>query len=169
MSAVKPKTSLDARFSDSGASATAWADAEAALEAAQLAWVVTVRADGSPHVTPLVAVWLDGALYFCTGPGEQKTKNLERNPRCTLMTGCNTWDQGLDLVVEGAAVRVTDEVLLQRLADEWARKWDGQWQFEVQDGMFAGEGNEAYVFEVAPVTAFGYGKGKSFSQTRWRF
>ena len=39
----------------------------------------TVRADGRPHVTPLVAVWLDGALYFCTGEGEQKERNIRRN------------------------------------------------------------------------------------------
>jgi hypothetical protein len=30
-------------------------------------------------------------------------------------------------------------------------------------------GNMALVYEVAPTTAFGFGKGTSFSQTRWRF
>jgi hypothetical protein len=40
----------------------------------------------------------------------------------------------------------------------------------VRDGAFNGEdGNVALVYEVRPTTAFGFGKGKLFSQTRWRF
>ena len=35
--------------------------------------------------------------------------------------------------------------------------------------MTLGEGGTALVFEVAPTTAFGFGKGEVFSQTRWRF
>jgi hypothetical protein len=39
-----------------------------------------------------------------------------------------------------------------------------------RDGTFFGEeGNEALVYEVTPTTAFGFGKGELFSQTRWRF
>ena len=71
-------------------------------------WVTTVRPDGRPHVTPLIAVWLDGALYFCTGPTERKAKNLLRNQNCILTTGCNKRNEGLDIVIEGQAVRVTD-------------------------------------------------------------
>jgi hypothetical protein len=33
-----------------------------------------------------------------------------------LTTGCNRWNEGLDVVVEGEAVRVTDEEMLKRLA-----------------------------------------------------
>ena len=76
----QPKTELDARFSDPGADPTTWQQTLAALEAGELFWVTTVRADGRPHVTPLVAVWLDDALHFCTGPEEQKARNLEREP-----------------------------------------------------------------------------------------
>jgi len=38
----------------------------------------------------------------------------------------------------------------------------------VRDGAFYGEGGRAEVYEVNP-TAFGFGKGETFSQTRWRF
>ena len=55
----EPVTELDVRFSDPGAKATPWAKARAALETAQLSWLTTVRADGRPHVTPLVSVWLE--------------------------------------------------------------------------------------------------------------
>jgi hypothetical protein len=56
------RTHLDRRFSNPDAEATSWADTLRALEQAELFWVTTVRADGRPHTTPLVAVWLDGAL-----------------------------------------------------------------------------------------------------------
>src|SRR5439155_17155624 len=108
-----------------------------------LSWISTVRADGRPHVTPLVAVWLDGALHFCTGPTEQKARNLSGNPHVVVTTGCNSWEVGLDVMVEGAAVRVTDDATLRRLADAWATKWDGRWKFAVIAGGFehgAGEG-----------------------------
>ena len=74
------------------------------LESAELFWICTVRSDGRPHLTPLVAVWLDDALYLCTGETEQKYINLRGNSSVLLVTGCNNWDQGLDVSVEGTAV-----------------------------------------------------------------
>ena len=68
----EPATKLDTRFSDRDAVATEWQETRRLLEAAELFWISTVRADGRPHVTPLVAVWLDGAVHFCTGATEQK-------------------------------------------------------------------------------------------------
>jgi len=103
MTMGEPVAELDERFSDPGAKATPWAKAREVLETAQLSWVTTVRADGRPHVTPLVAVWLDDAVHFTTGPGEQKAVNLVRNPHVVMTTGCNRWDQGLDVMVEGEA------------------------------------------------------------------
>ena len=79
-----PTTSLDSRFSDPGAEPTSWDDTVRALESAELFWITTVRADGRPHVTPLVAVWLDGAIHFCTGDTEQKALNLRTNPHVLL-------------------------------------------------------------------------------------
>ena len=84
-----PTTSLDSRFSDPAATPTSWDDTVKAIETAELFWITTVRADGRPHVTPLPAIWLDGALHFCTGAAEQKGVNLARNPHCTLTTGNN--------------------------------------------------------------------------------
>jgi general stress protein 26 len=117
----QPTTSLDARFSDPNSEATDWASAQRALEIAEISWITTVRADGRPHVSPLVAVWLDGALHFSTGAEEQKAVNLRANPNVVLTTGCNDWQGGLDVMVEGEAVRQTDAALLQRLAAAWSR------------------------------------------------
>src|SRR5215469_4539656 len=114
---MTPKTTLDTIFSDPGATATSWEDTRQALATAELFWVATVRGDGRPHMTPLVAVWLDDALYFCTGESEQKAVNLRGNQNVILMTGCNQWDGGLDVVVEGQALRITDRGTLERLAE----------------------------------------------------
>jgi len=139
------------------------------LETAELFWISTVRADGRPHVTPLVAVWLDGALHFSTGAGEQKAVNLRGNPHVILTTGSNDWDQGLDVVVEGDAVQVTDEDLLGRLAGAWAAKWDGRWHYQVRGGSFQHEeGGAALVFSVRPAKILAFAKG-TFSHTSHRF
>jgi nitroimidazol reductase NimA-like FMN-containing flavoprotein (pyridoxamine 5'-phosphate oxidase superfamily) len=171
---------LDERFSDSAASAVPWEDAVRVLADAQLAWITTVRADGRPHVTPLVTVWLDGALHFCTGPEEQKARNLVANPNVVLTTGCNRWDEGLDVVVEGEAVRVTDPAMLERLASAWAAKWDGRWNYTAVEGGFAHGGADGgpdgagavdhgpvHVYGVHPSKVLGFGKDP-FSQTRYR-
>jgi general stress protein 26 len=166
MAEKEPLTVLQPGFSSADATPTAWSDARAQLEKAEIYWLSTVRPDGRPHVTPLMSVWLDGALYFATGPGERKAKNLAHNAHCVMTTGCNALNEGLDLVVEGDATRVSDEATLQRVADVYASKYG--WHYTVRDGALYGEGGEALVFEVAPTTAFGFGKG-TFSQTRWRF
>lgn len=164
-----PVTELDERFSEPGATATPWPDTQRALESAQLFWITTVRTDGRPHVTPLVAVYLDGVVYFSTGAEEQKRINLRTNPHVALTTGCNDWAGGLDVVVEGRAEPATDEALLQRLANAWATKWDGTWQFRVEDGVFhLPEGGTALVFGVAPRKVLAFGK-RPFSHTRHRF
>jgi len=167
-----PVAELDTRFSSDGAKPTPWAEAQASLEEAHVFWISTVRPDGRPHVTPLISVWLDGALHFCTGPEERKAKNLSGNPRCILTTGCNE-EEGLDVVVEGEAVRVTDDARLRRIADAYVAKYGEDWRFEVREEAFAHigppEGSIALVFELAAAQALGFRKGEEFSQTRWRF
>jgi nitroimidazol reductase NimA-like FMN-containing flavoprotein (pyridoxamine 5'-phosphate oxidase superfamily) len=162
----EPMTQLDERFSDPEARATTWEAAREVLESAQLSWISTVRADGRPHVTPLVAVWLDGALHFTTGPTEQKSRNLEADPHVVLTTGCNRWDEGLDVMVEGEARRVTDPAKLARLADAWKAKWDGRWQFDVAEGGFHHDaGGLAHVFAITPTKVLAFGKDP-FTHTR---
>lgn len=171
----EPITQLDERFSEPDTQPTSWASTREVLEAAQMAWISTVRADGRSHVTPLVAVWLEGAYHFSTGATEQKGINLASNPNVVLTTGCNQWDQGLDVVVEGQARRVTDRATLERLARAWATKWDGSWQYEVTDEGFSqpdptedpSSANtvHALVFAVEPTKVLAFGK-RPFTHTR---
>jgi general stress protein 26 len=167
---MEPTTELDERFSEPGATATDWDEVRDALSTAELFWIATVRRDGRPHVTPLVAVWLDEALYFCTGPAEQKDVNLRDNQHVILSTGCNHWESGLDVIVEGTARRVSDESTLGRLTEAWRSKWDGRWHFEVDGESFRHEGDEglAFVFEVVPQKVLSFAKEK-FAASRHRF
>ncbi|MEW1751998.1 pyridoxamine 5'-phosphate oxidase family protein [Streptomyces angustmyceticus] len=169
----EPATDLDPDYSSEDATATGWRAAVGGMTEAEIFWLATVRPDGRPHVTPLLAVWSDGALHFCTGPGERKAKNLETNAHCVLTTstaGGNDLHAGLDVVVEGEAVQVGDEPALRRLAELYVEKYGSDWHFDVRDGAFyGGHGNRAVVFRVEPVTAFGFGRGETYSQTRWRF
>jgi hypothetical protein len=130
--------------------------------------VSTVRPDGRPHVTPVVAVWMDGALHFSSGPGEQKSRNMAANRHCAVTTGCNAWDERLDIVLHGEAVVVRDLPLLQQVADTFLAKYGDDWAFEVAgDGTFRGHG-VSLVYKLAPAQALGFGKGE-FSHTRWDF
>lgn len=109
-------------------------------------------------------------MHFCTGPAERKARNLATNPEVVVTTGTDTLHQGFDVVAEGRADRVTDEARLTRPAELWEAKYGADWHFEVRAGAFAdAAGGRAEVFEVVPRTAFGFGKGEPYSQTRWRF
>lgn len=165
-----PDTELDPRYSSPGAGPARWADAQRLLSGAELYWLTTVRPDGRPHVTPLIGVWWQGALHFCTGAEERKARNLAASAEVVLTTGTNTWAEGFDVVVEGRADRVTNEARLTALAEAWEAKYGSVWHFDVADGVFVGaQGNRAQVFAVFPRTVFGFGKGDPFTQTRWRF
>ena len=166
-----PATTLDQPYSDPAATAVKWEETRRVLETAELFWLSTVRADGRPHVTPVVAAWAEEAIWFSTGAEEQKFANLRANPHVVLTTGCNRWDQGLDVVVEGDAVQVTDDTVLARIAKAFTAKWDGRWQFAARGGCFRGAdgSGEAMVFSVAPVKVFAHAKGDPFGATVHRF
>jgi general stress protein 26 len=80
----------------------------------------TVRPDGRPHAAGVGVAQLDGDLYFTSGPGARKARNLAANPACTLSLRLD----GLDLVVEGEAHRVTDKPTLDSVV---ALFRDGGW------------------------------------------
>jgi len=162
-------TRFDSRFSDPAAGPTPYAAAEQALEQAELYWLTTVRADGRPHVTPLIGVLQDGAVHFSTGLDEQKARNLVHDARVALTTGANTWAQGLDVVVEGAAVRVIGRDALQRIADAYEAKYGSVWHYDVGDDVLLGRATGgAAVFRVEPVKVLAFAK-EPHGQTAFRF
>jgi len=169
-----PVTTVDERFSEEGATPTSWPDTRHILETAELFSITTVRADGRPHVTPLVAVWSEDALYFSTGPEEQMAANLRMNDQVILTTGRNNWSEGIDVVVEGVASRVTSHDTLARVAEVWTHKWDGRRTYALGDGCFHHRDGErildadVYVFEVRPEKILAFAK-VPFGHTRHKF
>jgi nitroimidazol reductase NimA-like FMN-containing flavoprotein (pyridoxamine 5'-phosphate oxidase superfamily) len=168
---------IDPRYGDPSATAPPWEDIERLLVDAQLYWIITVRRDGRPHAVPLVGVWHDGAFAFCTGPDEQKQRNLDANPHVAVTTGttgANGWDKGKDVVVEGTAVRVTDAADLHTLAQAWIAKYGDDWRFEVRGEEFveltnSGGSTEggAWVYRVKPAKVIAF--GDAHGQTTYRF
>jgi hypothetical protein len=85
-------------------------------------WLATVNEDGSPHVTAVGALWLDGAFWFQTG-ATRKGRNVTRDPRCSVAVSV----RDADVVLEGEARRVTDPSTVARVAQAWA---DSGWPAE---------------------------------------
>ena len=93
---------------------------------ARTTWLATINDDGSPHVTAVGAVWLDGTFWFQTGARTRKSRNVARDPRCSV--GVSIKDA--DVVVEGDASRVTDPELVARVVKVWN---DSGWPVEPDD------------------------------------
>jgi general stress protein 26 len=165
---TQPIARFDDRFSESEAEAVSWEDTARLLRDAELYWLTTVRGDGRPHITPLVGVWQEDAWHFCTGPQEQKARNLAANAEVAVATGTNSWAAGTDVVIEGEAVRLTEQADLQRLADGYLAKYGDDWRFEVGDGVFGSGDDAAYVFRVVPAKVLAFAK-QPHGQTSYRF
>jgi hypothetical protein len=89
-------------------------------------WLTTINADGSPHVTPVGAMWVDDAFWFQTGDGTRKAHNVARDPRCSIAVSI----RDADVVVDGEASRVNDPATVARIAKVWA---DDGWPAEPDD------------------------------------
>lgn len=68
-----------------------WAEARGRLDEQAKYWLATVRPDGRPHAMPVLAVWMDGALYVSTRPTSHKGRNLAHNPHCVITFATDAW------------------------------------------------------------------------------
>ena len=69
---------------------------------------------GFPHLMPLWYVVRDGEIWIWTYAKSQKVKNLERDPRCTLLVEAGheyTDLKGVQIEAEAEIVRDTPQVL----------------------------------------------------------
>ena len=152
--------------------AAQWSDVFQSFANAGSYWLATVCPDGRPHVMPVLVVGAGGIMHFCTSPSSQKGRNLRQNPNCTITTQSG----GFDLVLNGTAEQITDEVLLQHIADAYILKYG--WAVTVRDGAFQDTegaptaGPPPYeVFRIMPSTAFAFGTDEQTMNlsTRWQF
>src|SRR5215211_4757631 len=89
----------------------------------------TVRPNGRPHLTGVGVRWHDGDLYFLSGPGTRKSRNLAANPTCTIAMHL----EDLDVVFEGEAAPTDDPALLDAVGDLIRRSG---WPVELTTGGF---------------------------------
>ena len=129
----------------------------------------TVRPDGRPHAAGIGALWLDGDLYFTSGPETRKARNLAVNPACTISTRL----EGIDLILEGEATRVTDQSTLEEVAGLYRA---GGWPAEVAGEAFTAPFSAPsagpppwHLYRFTFHTAFGVATAEPYGATRWRF
>jgi nitroimidazol reductase NimA-like FMN-containing flavoprotein (pyridoxamine 5'-phosphate oxidase superfamily) len=150
-----------------------WSRALEALETGnqrnETSFLATTRPDGRPHLAGVGAVWDNGQVYFVSGDGTRKSRNVADNPMCSMAMSL----PGLDLVIEGAARRVTDDETLYRLAKRYA---DGGWPARVEDGAFTYDYSAPSagpppwnLYAIAPTTVYGVLAAEPGGATRWRF
>jgi hypothetical protein len=170
MTAREPRETRN--LSRYGEAALEWSRADAALAAPpdeDLTWFLgTVRPGGNPHAAGVGALYLDGDVWFTTSPAARKARNLAANPRCTFSVRV----KGIDVVLEGAAERVSDGPTLEKLA---ARYREGGWPVEVEGDAFTAPYSapsagpppwQLYRFRFD--TVFGVATAEPYGATRWR-
>ena len=114
-------------------------------------------------------MWAEGKVYFVSGPGTRKSRNLAKNPNCVISVPLI----GLDLVLEGTARVVTDEPTLQRLA----KLYNSQgWPARVSEGAFTAPFSAPSagpppwnLWVMTPSAAIGLSTVEPGGATRWRF
>ena len=129
----------------------------------------TVRPAGRPHAAGIGALWLEGDFYLTAGPETRKARNLAANPACTLSVRL----EGIDLILEGEAFRVTDQPTLEEAARLYR---EGGWPAEVEgDALTASFSAPSagpppwQLYRFTFHTAFGVTTAEPYGATRWRF
>lgn len=129
----------------------------------------TTRPDGRPHAAPFGGLWHDGDLYLVSGPETRKSRNLAVNPACTVSVKL----EGIDLVLEGEAHRVTETPILERIAQLYR---DQGWPVQAQGDAFIAPYSAPsagpppwYLYRITFHTAFGVATAEPSGATRWRF
>lgn len=83
------------------------------LPSTQLTYILcTAGADGKPHAAAIGAIWYDDGLWFISGPGTRKSRNLAENSAACIAVGLN----GIDLILEGVVERIADPGVVAEIA-----------------------------------------------------
>jgi Pyridoxamine 5'-phosphate oxidase len=129
----------------------------------------TVGPDGRPHAAGIGAIWHDGDFYFTSGPGTRKSRNLAASPACTISVRL----EGIDVVFEGDATRVTDRETLETLSAIYR---DVGWPAEVEGEAFTAPFSAPsagpppwHLYRFAPRNAVGVATTEPWGASRWRF
>jgi nitroimidazol reductase NimA-like FMN-containing flavoprotein (pyridoxamine 5'-phosphate oxidase superfamily) len=147
-----------------------WSHAQKRLAEGMWYWLSTVRPDGAPHTVPVLAVWVEDAMFFTAHPDSRKAQHIVINAQCTL----SVEHDDVHLVLEGKATKVEDDAQLKAIGREYDRKY--KWHVTVRDGKFDAEygaptaGPPPYeVYRLEPRKLFGFGVDETYSPTRFLF
>jgi hypothetical protein len=129
----------------------------------------TTRPDGRPHTAGIGALWHDGDLYFTSNPATRKSRDLVKQPACTIAMRL----PGIDLVFAGEAVRTTDPALLEAVT---ALFREGGWPAEVESDAITAPFSAPsagpppwHLYRCAFQTVVGVATEEPYGATRWRF
>jgi Pyridoxamine 5'-phosphate oxidase len=157
-----------------GNQALLWSRARAALMGSSASpdvtfFLGTIGPDGKPHAAGVGGLWHDGDLFFPSGPKMRKSRDLAANPTCTMSVRLG----GIDLVLEGSAVRVTDGPTLEVVA---ARYRENGWPAEVARDAFTAPYTAPsagpppwYLYRFTPRAVTGVAGAEPHGATRWTF
>jgi hypothetical protein len=97
-----------------------WSHVVDRLTEAKNYWIATTSPKGRPHVTPIWAAWVDGALYFDGIFTARWAKNMTANPATSIHL-----ESGTDVVIlDGDADdTLPDADLAVRIVDAFAAKY----------------------------------------------
>lgn len=123
-----------------------WRTLEARLGREMTIWIVTVRRDGRPHMTPVWYVWLNDRVYIATGTDTQKFTNLRANQAVALALP----DTESVVILEGEA-HAADRKTTDKLGEYFFNKYE--WDFRYDEDA------DWRLVEITPHRIMAWGDG----------
>ena len=80
------------------------AELEIRLREEKIAWLTTVRSDGTPLPVPVWFLWQDGKFLIYSQPNARKIHNIARNPRVAINLNSDEWGNSIAVFTGTASV-----------------------------------------------------------------
>jgi general stress protein 26 len=123
-----------------------WRTMEARLGRESTIWVVTVRRDGRPHLTPVWYIWLEDRIYIAIGTDSQKFANLRVSQSVALALP----DTESVIILEGEA-HAADRLTSDNLGEYFFNKYE--WDFRYDESA------DWRLMEITPHKILTWGDG----------
>lgn len=123
-----------------------WRTMEARLGRESTIWVVTVRRDGRPHLTPVWYIWLEDRIYIAIGTDSQKFANLHGNQSVALSLS----DTESVIILEGEA-HAADRSTSDNVGEYFFHKYE--WDFRYDESA------DWRLIEITPRKILTWGDG----------
>jgi len=121
-------------------------------------WVTTTWPDGRPHLSPVWGAWLDDAVWFSCSNTSRKSKNLQRDARCSLATD-NAYEP---VIVDAVAEPTREAAAIQSFTDATNAKYETDYttDFFGDNALWIARPRSVFALDEADFPG---------SPTRWRF